>query len=76
MKTALMLFARHEKALLPLDEICQEYLGLSPQEARRAVSKGELGVKAVQLRDSSKAPWLVHIDDLAAHVDRLRQREA
>lgn len=76
MKTALMLFARHEKALLSLDDISQEYFGLSPTEARRAVAKGELGVKAVQLRSSSKAPWLVHIDDLATYVDKLRQREA
>lgn len=76
MKTALLLFARHEKALLPLDEICQEYFGLCPAEARREVAAGRLGVKAVQLRPSNKAPWLVHIDDLAAYVDQIRQREA
>lgn len=73
MKTSLLLFAQYEKPLIPLDDICKEYLGLSPREARRALAQGELGVKAIQLRATKNAPWYVHIDDLADFVDSLRR---
>ena len=72
MKTELMLWARYERESVPLKEVAAEYLGLTLQEATRQWNEGKLAVKAFRLRESQKAPLLVHIADLAAMIDKRR----
>jgi hypothetical protein len=72
MKTELMLWARYEREAVPLKEVAAEYLGLTLQEATRQWSEGKLPLKAFRLRESQKAPLLVHIADLAAMIDKAR----
>ena len=72
MKTELMLWARYERESVPLSDIAREYLGMSAAEANRAWNDGRLPVKAFRLRESQKAPLLVHIADLAALMDKAR----
>ena len=73
MNTTLMLFAQFERPLVPLAEISKDYLGLSPAEANRKANAGTLGVPVVRLRESQNSPWLVHVEDLARMVDKLRR---
>ena len=72
MKTELMLWARYERESVPLSDIAREYLGMSAAEANRAWNEGRLPVKAFRLRESQKAPLLVHIADLAKLLDKAR----
>lgn len=72
MKTELMLWARFERESVPLSEIAREYLGMSTAEAQRCWNEGTLPVKAFRLRESQKAPLLVHIADLAKLLDKAR----
>jgi hypothetical protein len=72
MKTEFLLLARYERETVPLHDICSEYLGLTPHQAVRAWNEGRLPVKAFRLRDSTKAPLLVHLSDLAKLIDEAR----
>lgn len=75
MKTALMLLVQFEKPLIPLDDIAEEYFGLNPEQARRKLKAGQLGIKAIQLTPSIRSPWLIHVNDLADYIDQTRHRE-
>lgn len=72
MKTEFLLLARYERETVALTDICGEYLGLTPQQAVRAWNDGRLPIKAFRLRDSTKAPLLVHLADLAKLIDEAR----
>ncbi|MCP1290899.1 pyocin activator protein PrtN [Chromobacterium haemolyticum] len=73
MKTAFLLMAQYERPVLKLDDICEEYFGLSPAEARRRANLNTLPVPTMRLAESQKAPVMVHIDDLAQFIDKQRQ---
>ncbi|WP_225548171.1 pyocin activator PrtN family protein [Chromobacterium violaceum] len=72
MKTAFLLMAQYERAAVPLAEICKEYFGLSPAEAARRASMHQLAIPTFRLSDSQKSPLMVHVDDLALHIDETR----
>ncbi|QNM96412.1 pyocin activator PrtN family protein [Chitinimonas koreensis] len=72
MNTAMLLAARFESPTVPLEQISDEFFGLSPAKAARQASARTLPVAAMRLTNSQKAPWLVHVDDLAAHIDATR----
>jgi hypothetical protein len=62
--------------LLPLAGICEKYLGLTYDVARRKYSLGTLAVKAFRLNDSRRGPLYVHVDDLERLIARRRSRAA
>lgn len=72
MNTAFLLMAQYERTALPLNEISEEYFGLSPEEANRRAKLNRLPVPTFQLVQSQKSPRLVHIEDLAKHIDTQR----
>lgn len=59
-----------------LSEICEDYLGMCFEVARRKHSKGELPVKAFRLSGGRRGPLYVHNDDLEALIRRRRSRAA
>lgn len=73
MKTITMLFARFETAAVGLEDVAQEYFGLSPEQAKRQAGRGELPVPAFRM-GKAKAPWLIHLEDLAKHIDQAREQ--
>jgi len=75
MNTAFLLLAEHSRAILPLEEVAERYLGLNERVARAKANKGELPFPAFQ-PGSQKGPWLVNIADLAAWLDAERDRAA
>lgn len=73
MKTVTMLFARFESATVNLEDIAKEFFGLTPDQAKRQAGTGQLPVPAFRI-GKAKAPWLVHLDDLAKHIDQAREQ--
>ncbi len=63
MNTLFLIMAEFETAEIPLDDLADKYLGLSPAQAHRGSR-------------SQKAPWLVHAQDLANHLDAQREEAA
>lgn len=70
MNTLFLLAAQYNKTLIPLDDICDEYFGLSRKAAYQAASANALPMPVVRMRDSGKCCWFVHIGELAAYIDR------
>ena len=74
--TELMLFAAHRSPVIPLADICKDYLGLEPETASQYASLHRLPISAFRLNASRKAPWVVDLRVLAAHIDSSRQSAA
>ena len=62
--------------LFRLEDICEVYLGMCFQVARREYAKGTLGVKAFRLNGRRRGPLFVHEDDLQNLIKRGRNRAA
>ncbi|MCG9721856.1 pyocin activator PrtN family protein [Shewanella sp. Isolate7] len=63
------------RAMIPLNEIAESYLGLSLRTAKNRAKAGLLPFPVFKLSDSAKCPYLVHLDDLAKYID-IRNEEA
>ncbi|OCH11555.1 hypothetical protein A6E03_04240 [Aliivibrio sp. 1S128] len=60
-------------ALIPLEIIAKEFLGLTPAAAKRKARNQELPFPVIRLIKSQKSPWLINFDDLVAYVERMSQ---
>lgn len=74
--TEVRLFVLHKSATVRLDAIAEEYFGLQPKTAAERALLNKLPIPAFRLGTSQKAPWMVSIRDLAAHIDNAQQAAA
>lgn len=72
MNTALLLMAQYEKTAIPLEDICETYFACSRHTAIQKAKASTLPVPAFQIGSGQKAPWFVHVDDLAKLIDKQR----
>lgn len=76
-QTLWMLMAQFDgRATVRLDEISLDYFALSPNKAAVHAKNCTLPVPAFRMQASQKAPWLVHLSDLAQHIDHCRAQAA
>ncbi len=73
--TELMLLAVHRGVTVELSRICDQYLGLNAENAGKQAALKQLPFPVFRVRDSQKAPYLVHVRDLARHIDNCRDAE-
>lgn len=59
--------------LVKLDDIAEDFLGMSADRARRRFGKGDLPIAAFRTGDPRRGPIYVHKDDLARHIDARRK---
>ena len=71
MKTIFMLLAQFEKPVVPLNDICQEYFGMGTRTANMRARAQDLPIRAFKLA-GQKSDYMVHIEDLAQHIDQQR----
>jgi len=58
-------------AVIPLDIVCRDYFRhLTVEKLVRKVMRGEIALPITRIERSQKAAKGVHIDDLAAYLDR------
>jgi len=76
MNTVFLLLAAHDgKAVLELEEVAKEYLGMSNKIAiMQKAREGNMPFPVFRLGESNKAPWLVSVEDLAAYIDKQREK--
>lgn len=72
MNTTFLLMAEFETAVVHLSQIAEKYLGLRPSTAEQKAAEGKLSLPTFRVGDTQKAPRMVHISDLAEHIDRRR----
>lgn len=73
--TLFMLMAAHGGGpTIELSAISEHYFGMSGRTAQAKATAGLLPVPA--FRSSQKAPYLIHLADLADYIDRQRQAAA
>lgn len=60
------------KAVVHLEDISNEFFGLSATTAKNYAKAGRLPVPAYRTCNSNKAPWLVNVSDLAQYMDKQR----
>lgn len=70
MITTLALLSIYKTPTIRIDEICQPYLNLSPEEAMRKAARAELPFPAFRLSSSRKAPWVVSAEELGRYIDK------
>ena len=67
--TELKLTAIHKGPVARLADISKQYLGMEPAEAAKLAALNRLPFHTFKLRESRKAPLMVRVVDLAAHID-------
>jgi len=65
--------AQYEKTTILLEEICVEYFGCSRHTAIQKAKAASLPVPAFQVGSGQKAPWFIHVTDLAELIDQKRK---
>ncbi|RLV60973.1 pyocin activator protein PrtN [Parashewanella curva] len=76
MNLAFALMAQFGKPVVRLEEICDEYLGMSKAVATQHAKAGTLSIPVYRATDSNKAPWLVNLSDLAQCFEQKRDEAA
>jgi hypothetical protein len=76
MNTAFLLMARYDGLpIIPVEVVCKDYFAhLTVEKFLRKVLAGEISLPIVRSEASQKCAKGVHINDLAAYLDK--QREA
>jgi len=72
-RTLFLLMAEFGTPAIPLAEICERFFGLSLAEANRLAVLNKLPLPTFRIGASQKAPRMVHLEDLANHIDKQRQ---
>lgn len=72
MKTVFLLMAQYDgKSVIPVEDVCRDYFRhLEPEKFLRKALAGEIALPVVRMESSKRAARGVHINDLAAWIDR------
>jgi hypothetical protein len=73
-KTEMQLLVTLKTPTVSLASISQQYLGLAPQRAHEYALINQLPFPTFRLTDSKRAPRMVYVSDLAAHIDSQHER--
>lgn len=72
MNTAFWLMGEFETTAIPLEEVRKRYLNLSKPEADRKAKQHKLPFPVFRT-GGQRAPWFVHLNDLAEYLDKQRE---
>jgi hypothetical protein len=67
--TEKLLLEVHKSPAIRLADVCEQHLGKNYQNAKLAAARNALPFAVFKLDESQKAPWMVSLSDLAAHID-------
>jgi len=72
MKTSFLLMAQYDGlAVIPVEWVCRDYFRhLTVDKFLRKVLVGEISLPIVRIESSQKAAKGIHINDLAAYLDK------
>lgn len=72
MKTAFLLAAQYDGLpVIPLERVCADFFApLSLPKFMLKLSSGEIGLPVIRMEKSQKGARGVHLNDLAAYIDK------
>ena len=72
MKTAFLLMAQYDGlAVIPVEYVCRDYFRhLTVEKFLRKVLAGEINIPIVRMESSQKCAKGIHVNDLAAYLDK------
>lgn len=71
--TVMLLTLQYQSPVVKLEDILEDYLShLSLEVAKKMAKTQQLPFPVFKTDESNKAPWMVSIFDLAAHIDKVR----
>jgi hypothetical protein len=72
MKTSFLLMAQYDGlAVIPVEWVCRDYFRhLTVEKFLRKVLMGEISLPIVRIESSQKSAKGIHINDLAAYLDK------
>lgn len=73
MNTMFLLMAEYETSNILLADIAEKYLGMASTTANKKAAAGLLPFPVYRLGISQKAAWVIHVQDLAEHIDTRRK---
>lgn len=75
MNTLFLLMAQYDgQAIVPVDRVCKDYFShLSFEKFLRKVGAGEIEIPVTRMEASQKSARGVHLQDLAAYLDKRRE---
>jgi hypothetical protein len=75
MNTLFLLMAQYDgQAVIPVDRVCKDYFShLSFDKFLRKVGAGEIEIPVTRMEASQKSARGVHLQDLAAYLDKRRE---
>ncbi len=76
MNTAMLLMAQYGKAIVPAADVAHDYFALATDTFLRRVGAGEIRLPLVRMTGSQKSARGIHVNDLAAYIERARQQAA
>jgi hypothetical protein len=71
--TELRLLAVFKAPAVRLEDVCEHYFGIAIKTANDYATLNKLPIPAFRLVNSQKAPWMVKLSDLAAHIDNAQR---
>ena len=66
----LLLAQFNNRVLIPVDELAENYLGLSIATAKRKAKINDLPFPSFKMGNSQKSPYVVHLHDLVRFIDK------
>lgn len=75
MNTAFLLMAQYQgAAIIPVELVARDFFShLGRDKLIRKIAAGEIALPLVRMEQSQKAARGVHLNDLAAYIDRQRE---
>ncbi|MEN1793296.1 pyocin activator PrtN family protein, partial [Pseudomonas aeruginosa] len=75
MNTLFLLMAQYNGlAIIPLNRVCADYFShLTVEQFQRKVLAGQIQIPITRIESSQKAARGIHLADLAAYLDKLRE---
>lgn len=65
------LLVEYGRTVVPLRELAETFLGMAPERASQQAKRGELDLPVFKT-GGSRSPWMLHLYDLAQHIDAQR----
>ncbi|MEW6995972.1 pyocin activator PrtN family protein [Colwelliaceae bacterium MEBiC 14330] len=76
MNTHFALLARFESPVINLNDVCQEFFGITPKTARQKIKALDFPVPTFTLIKSERAPIFMKVEDLASYIDKQYKQAA
>ncbi|TFH90089.1 pyocin activator PrtN family protein [Vibrio ouci] len=74
MNTKYALHARFGTPIVALGDICEEFFHINAETANGKANSQSLPIPVFRMEEHKRSPFMVHLNDLATHIDACREQ--